>query len=126
VFLFAKELGDVLTVLDPTLQVDPEGPVPQAPRVSLIYPKDKTSAVKVVNRNIMPPLVLTNHITALYHHGIEKMHNAILKNNYFENNLRILAVKVLCYKTILTAKTPSTPRKAKKVGVRCFFALFAS
>ena len=51
------ELGDVLTVLDPTLQVDPEGPVPQAPRVSLIYPKDKISAVKVVNRNIMPPLV---------------------------------------------------------------------
>ena len=51
------ELGDVLTVLDPTLQVDPEGPVPQAPWVSLIYPKDKISAVKEVNRNIMPPLV---------------------------------------------------------------------
>ena len=50
------ELGDVLTVLDPTLQVDPEGPVPQAPRVSLIYPKDKISAVKVVNRNIFAPL----------------------------------------------------------------------
>jgi len=90
VFLFAKEPGEVLIVfVDPTVQVDREEPVPQAPRVSLIYPKDKISAVKVVNRNIMPPLVLTNHITALYHHGIEKMHNAILKNNYFENNFRV-------------------------------------
>ena len=80
------EPGDVLTVLDPTLQVDPEGPVPQAPRVSLIYPKDKTSAVKVVNRNIMPPLVLPNHITGLYRHEIEKMHNAILISNYFVNS----------------------------------------
>jgi len=50
------EPGEVLTVLDPTVQVDPEGPVPQAPRVSLIYPKDKISAVKVVNRNIIAPL----------------------------------------------------------------------
>ena len=89
------ELGDVLTVLDPTLQVDPEGPVPQAPRVSLIYPKDKTSAVKVVNRNIMPPLVLTNHITTLYHHGIEKMHNAILKSNYFENSFITLLSRAI-------------------------------
>ena len=96
VFLFAKEPGEVLIVfVDPTVQVDREGPVPQAPRVPLIYPKDKISAVKEVNRNIMPPLVLTNHITALYLHEIEKMHNAILKNNYFENSFITLLSRAI-------------------------------